>query len=174
MDFSNQNTDEHVVLVDALDNELGTMEKQEAHIKGALHRAFSVFIFNNQGELMLQKRADGKYHSGGLWSNTCCSHPRFKEKPIAAAKRRLKEEMGFDCELEYKFSFIYKADLPNGLIEHELDYVFFGEFNKVPKINPDEVSDWKFLSLDSIKEELSLFSENYTAWFRIVFDRINK
>jgi isopentenyl-diphosphate delta-isomerase len=165
---------EKVILVDENDNELGLMEKMEAHEKGLLHRAFSVFVFNSNNELMLQQRAESKYHSGGLWTNTCCSHPREGELLEAAAHRRLMEEMGFDCELFHEFSFIYKAELDNGLTEHELDHVFFGFYNEMPTINKDEVSDWKFLSLNDIKSNMHNHPENYTEWFKIIFNRVHE
>ena len=126
---------EKVILVDKNDRQVGLMEKQEAHIKGLLHRAFSIFIFNTKNELLLQKRATQKYHSGGLWTNTCCSHPRENESTIDAAYRRLNEEMGMICDLKFKFNFIYKAKLDNNLYEHELDHVFFGFSDSTPKIN---------------------------------------
>src|SRR5210317_780679 len=130
---------EYVILVDTADSELGTMEKMEAHEKAVLHRAFSVFIFNDRGELMLQQRAAHKYHSPLLWTNTCCSHQRDGESNIAAGKRRLMEEMGFTCELKEVTSFIYKAPFDNGLTEHELDHVLVGNYNTDPFINPEEV-----------------------------------
>jgi len=163
---------EKVVLVDKNDVLTGTLEKMEAHQKGVLHRAFSIFIFNDKGELMLQQRALSKYHSPGLWTNTCCSHPREKEKTIDASHRRLIEEMGFDCEIKEVFSFTYKADVGQGLTEHEFDHVFIGKFENDPVINPDEVNDWKFIPMKDIKKNMQQSPEQYTVWFRIVFDRV--
>jgi isopentenyl-diphosphate delta-isomerase len=162
---------EYVILVDAQDQEIGQMEKQEAHIKGLLHRAFSVFVFNSAGELILQRRALDKYHSGGLWSNTCCSHPRSGESVFAAAHRRLQEEMGFDCELEHAFSFIYEQQVGT-LMEHELDHVFVGRFDGVPQLNPDEVAEWRVVSMEKLQEDLHGSPEEYTVWIRICLDRV--
>jgi isopentenyl-diphosphate delta-isomerase len=163
---------EHVILVDENDQQIGLMEKMEAHEKGLLHRAFSVFIFNDENQLLLQQRAKDKYHSGGLWTNTCCSHPREGESLLDAGKRRLHEEMGFSCPIETVFSFIYKAELDNNLIEHELDHVLIGNYNEAPKPNPDEVMDWKYVDLEWVVEDMKANPENYTAWFRIVFDNV--
>ncbi|MGV0938443.1 isopentenyl-diphosphate Delta-isomerase [Empedobacter falsenii] len=162
--------EEFVVLVDQDDQKLGLMEKQQAHIAGLLHRAFSVFVFNSKGELMIQQRAASKYHSPTLWTNTCCSHPRDNETYEQAAHRRLEEEMGFDCELEYKFNFIYKAHLENDLIEHELDHVFIGTFDNEPKLNPDEVMAYRWVELDDLKKDMEKNPQNYTAWFKIIFE----
>ncbi len=162
--------EEFVVLVDQDDQKLGLMEKQQAHIAGLLHRAFSVFVFNSKGELMIQQRAASKYHSPTLWTNTCCSHPRDNETYEQAAHRRLEEEMGFDCELEYKFNFIYKAHLENDLIEHELDHVFIGTFDDEPKLNPDEVMAYRWVELDDLKKDMEKNPQNYTAWFKIIFE----
>ena len=162
--------EEFVVLVDQNDQKLGLMEKQQAHIAGLLHRAFSVFVFNSKGELMIQQRAASKYHSPTLWTNTCCSHPRDNETYEQAAHRRLEEEMGFDCELEYKFNFIYKAHLENDLIEHELDHVFIGTFDNEPKLNPDEVMAYRWVELDDLKKDMEKNPQNYTAWFKIIFE----
>lgn len=163
---------EQVILVDENDQEIGLMEKMRAHEEGLLHRAFSVFLFNDANELLLQKRASSKYHSGDLWTNTCCSHPRQGESLVAAGERRLKEEMGIQTQIHPQFHFIYKASLDNALTEHELDHVLFGTFNKAPQINPDEVSDWKYLSMDAIREDLIVNPQTYTAWFHIVFDEV--
>lgn len=163
---------EHVILVDENDQQIGLMEKMEAHEKGLLHRAFSVFIFNDENQLLLQQRAKDKYHSGGLWTNTCCSHPREGESLLDAGKRRLHEEMGFSCPIETVFSFIYKAELDNNLIEHELDHVLIGNYNEGPKPNPDEVMDWKYVDLEWVVEDMKANPENYTTWFRIVFDNV--
>jgi len=162
--------EEFVVLVDQDDQNLGLMEKQQAHVAGLLHRAFSVFVFNSKGELMIQQRAASKYHSPTLWTNTCCSHPRDNETYEQAAHRRLEEEMGFDCELEYKFNFIYKAHLENDLIEHELDHVFIGTFDDEPKLNPDEVMAYRWVELDDLKKDMEKNPQNYTAWFKIIFE----
>ncbi len=162
---------EHVILVDAHDRELGLMEKIEAHQKGLLHRAFSIFILNDQKELLLQKRAYDKYHSGGLWTNTCCSHPRANEDIEAAAHRRLMEEMGFDCSLVKILDFVYKAEFSGGLTEHEFDHVFIGYYNQNPIVNPKEVADFKWMALDEVKKDLSENPEHYTVWFNIVFDQ---
>jgi isopentenyl-diphosphate delta-isomerase len=147
------------------------MPKLEAHEKALLHRAFSVFVFNDKNELMLQQRADHKYHSPKLWTNTCCSHQREGETNIQAGIRRLKEEMGFVTPLEESISFIYKAPFDNGLTEHEYDHILIGKYNNDPNINPDEVSNWKWMSLDNIKTDIKTQPENYTEWFKIIFDK---
>lgn len=165
---------EYVILVDEQDNEIGTMEKMQAHEEAKLHRAFSVFVFNDAGEVMIHQRALHKYHSGGLWTNACCSHPRKGETVLEAAHRRLMEEMGFDCELEEQFSFIYKAKLDNELTEHELDHVVFGKFNGLPNINPDEVADWKYLKWDDLKADVAKQPEHYTEWFKIALDEVDR
>ena len=161
--------EENVILVDVLDNQLGLMPKMQAHEKAVLHRAFSVFIFNDKGELMLQQRAAHKYHSPLLWTNTCCSHQRDGESNIEAGKRRLIEEMGFKTKLKEIFSFVYKAQFDNGLTEHELDHVMIGNFNGVPKINPDEVASYKWMTLEAVKKDIELQPNIYTAWFKIIF-----
>tara|TARA_B100000768_G_scaffold147638_1_gene141271 strand:- start:11934 stop:12455 length:522 start_codon:yes stop_codon:yes gene_type:complete len=163
---------ENVILVDKTDKEIGIMEKQQAHVKGLLHRAFSVFIFNDQNELLLQRRAVTKYHSGGLWTNTCCSHPRQNEKTINAAKRRLIEEMGISCVLVKQFDFIYKAKLDNNLYEHEFDHVFFGFSNNRPKINLVEVEEYTYKNLKVIGKEINSKPEIYTEWFKICFREV--
>ncbi|MGB1114336.1 MAG: isopentenyl-diphosphate Delta-isomerase, partial [Flavobacteriaceae bacterium] len=163
--------EEKVILVDTADTPLGMMPKMEAHEKAVLHRAFSVFILNHKGELMLQQRALHKYHSPGLWTNTCCSHQRLGETNIEAGKRRLYEEMGFSVPLQELFSFIYKAPFDNGLTEHELDHVMVGYFEAEPTINPEEVAAWKWISLEELEQDLSRKPENYTVWFKIIFDR---
>lgn len=161
-----------VVLVDQNDRELGTMPKLEAHKKGLLHRAISVILFNNKGEMLLQRRALNKYHSGGLWSNTCCSHPYPNENINHAAQRRLKEEMGIVAELDLDFSFIYKCDLNNGLVEHEYDHVFVGNYANPPKINTDEVSEWKYMKLEEIRSDIIINPDLYTEWFKLLINKI--
>lgn len=163
---------EQVILVDKEDNPIGLMEKMEAHQKGLLHRAFSVFVFNDKNELLLQQRALHKYHSGGLWTNTCCSHPRHQESVLDAGKRRLREEMGFTCELDQVFSFIYEAELDNELTEHELDHVLIGKYNENPEPNAAEVCDWKYVNLTELEADMLANPDNYTVWFQKVFDRV--
>ena len=165
-------SEEKVILVDENDQSIGLMNKQEAHIKGILHRAFSIFIFNSKNELLLQQRALHKYHSGGLWTNTCCSHPRDGESTLEAANRRLIEEMGMACSLDKKFDFIYKAKLDNDLYEHEFDHVFFGFSNDKPRINSDEVASFKYISLDDLVVDMKLNSQLYTEWFKICFSEV--
>ncbi len=160
-----------MILVTPSDEVLGTMPKMEAHEKAVLHRAFSVFVINDKGQTLLQQRASHKYHSPLLWTNTCCSHQRIGESNIEAGRRRLQEEMGFDTELRELFSFIYKAPFDNGLTEHELDHVMLGEFNGEPKINPEEVAAWKWMDLDLVRKDLDEQPGQYTAWFRIIFNR---
>jgi len=157
--------------VDTADSELGTMEKMEAHEKAVLHRAFSVFIFNDRGELMLQQRAAHKYHSPLLWTNTCCSHQRQGESNIQAGKRRLQEEMGFEVDLEEKFHFVYKAEFDNGLTEHELDHVMVGYYNEKPIINPEEVASWRWIDMEVLQKDMEDNPQDYTVWFKIIFDR---
>lgn len=160
---------EQVILVDEQDNPIGLMEKIEAHKKALLHRAFSVFIFNDKKELMLQQRAADKYHSPLLWTNTCCSHQRDGESNLEAGKRRLQEEMGFVSELTEVFSFIYKAPFDNGLTEHELDHVMIGSFNDEPNINREEAESYKWMTLQAVKKDIEDAPELYTAWFKIIF-----
>ncbi|MCE2393238.1 isopentenyl-diphosphate Delta-isomerase [Candidatus Poribacteria bacterium] len=165
---------ERVILVDRMGREIGTEEKLKAHREGKLHRAFSVFIFNKLGELLLQKRSETKYHSGGLWTNTCCSHPRLGESHNCAARRRLNEEMGFDCELTELFSFIYHAKLENSLFEHELDSVFVGRYDGQPVPNPDEVEDWKWMEPEKLKRDVGENPEHYTYWFKLILNCVVK
>ena len=165
---------ERVILVDRMDREVGTEEKLKVHREGKLHRAFSIFIFNTAGELLLQKRSETKYHSGGLWTNTCCSHPRPSESNDWAARRRLNEEMGFDCELTELFSFIYQTKLENNLFEHELDHVFIGHYDGQPIPNPDEVDEWKWLDIDSLKRDVREHPDHYTYWFKLILNRVVK
>lgn len=163
-----------VVLVDREDNALGTMKKMEAHESGTLHRAFSIFVFNSKGELMIHQRALSKYHSPGLWTNTCCSHPRIDEDVETNAHQRLIEEMGFDCELKKAFSFLYKADVGQGLIEHEFDHVFIGKSDILPQINPEEVENWKYMSMDDLRNDIEDHPSNYTEWFKIAFEKVEE
>lgn len=162
---------DEVILVDDRDRETGTMEKLEAHRRGLLHRAFSVFVFDSGGRMLLQRRAEGKYHSPGLWTNTCCSHPRPHETKEKAARRRLKEEMGLDLELDYKTHFIYRAEFDNGLTEHEFDHVFTALSNSDPRPDPKEVGDWKWLSPKEIKELIASEPDAFTPWFRIAMEK---
>lgn len=164
-------TEEQVVLVNEKDEKIGLMPKMEAHEKGLLHRAFSVFVFNDKNELMLQQRAFDKYHSPGLWTNTCCSHQRDGESNIEAGKRRLNEEMGFVTDLSEVLSFIYKAPFDNGLTEHEYDHIMVGYYNGLPIINPAEVANWKWTPLEEVKADINNHPENYTAWFQIIFEK---
>lgn len=161
--------EERVILVDVHDNPIGLMPKMEAHEKAVLHRAFSVFVFNDNGELMLQQRASSKYHSPLLWTNTCCSHQRSGETNIKAGKRRLEEEMGFVTDLQEVFSFVYKAPFDNGLTEHELDHVMIGKFNGIPKINKEEVQSYKWMPLEAVKSDIENQPQIYTEWFKIIF-----
>lgn len=163
--------EEQVILVNEKDEKVGLMPKQEAHEKGALHRAFSVFIFNDKNEVMLQQRAFHKYHTPGLWANTCCSHQRDGESSIDAGKRRLYEEMGFSTDLKEATTFIYKAHFDNGLTEHELDHILIGKYTDDPKINPDEVAAWKWMNLEDVKKDIEKNPEKYTPWFKIIFDK---
>lgn len=163
---------ENVILVNERDEETGVMEKMEAHEKALLHRAFSVFIFNEDGQMLLQQRAARKYHSAGLWTNACCSHPRPGEITIDAAKRRLYEELGFETELEKIFEFTYKANFDNGLTEHEFDHVFIGNYNGNIKPNPNEVSDYCYKSMEDVQQSLESHAHKYTVWFALAFPRI--
>jgi len=163
--------EEQVILVDEQDNPIGLMPKLEAHQKAVLHRAFSVFILNSKGELMLQQRAKHKYHSPGLWTNTCCSHQRQGETNIQAGMRRLQEEMGFTTDLKEIISFIYKAPFDNGLTEHEFDHVLIGYYEDSPIINHDEVADWKWMPLEDVKNDIDTYPELYTVWFVIIFTK---
>lgn len=165
---------EYVVLVDSHDHEKGLMEKMQAHREGRLHRAVSVMIFNSKGEVLLQKRADGKYHSAGLWSNASCTHPRANEDPAIAATRRLDEEMGLTCELKKKFEFIYRVQLDNGLVEHEYDHVFTGVCDDAPLINKEEVSDWKYISLTELKEQLRVTPQQFSSWLRFIVEHFEE
>jgi isopentenyl-diphosphate delta-isomerase len=165
---------EKVILVDENDTQVGLMPKLEAHQKGLLHRAFSVFIFNSNHQLLLQKRAVSKYHSGGLWTNTCCSHPREGEETINAANRRLIEEMGIKTNLRKVFDFIYKAELDNELTENEFDHVFYGLYNEDPIINTEEADDFKWIDMETLNNDITLNGQDYTVWFKIAFDYFYK
>lgn len=163
---------EEVILVDKNDVELGTMEKMEAHHQGALHRAISVFLFNDKQELLLQKRAEGKYHSANLWTNTCCSHPRPGETEKDAASRRLKEEMGIQTPLTWCLKFHYETKLERGLTENELDHVFIGHSTDLPQPDPDEVSDYKYISIEALKTDMASRPDTYTYWFKLILDKV--
>lgn len=162
--------EENVILVNQNDEQIGLMPKMEAHEKALLHRAFSVFILNDKNEIMLQQRASQKYHSPLLWTNTCCSHQRDGETNIQAGSRRLYEEMGFETGLKELFHFIYKAPFDNGLTEHELDHVMIGYYSGEPKINPEEVESWKWMSIEDVASDIQLHPEIFTVWFKIIFD----
>jgi farnesyl-diphosphate farnesyltransferase len=163
---------EEVVLVNEKDEVVGVEEKIKTHQLGVLHRAFSIFIFNSEGLLLLQKRTRTKYHSKGLWSNTCCGHPRLNETTQQASRRRLREEMGFDCKMKEVFQFVYRAKLDGGLIEHEYDHVFVGEFEGDPLPDKNEVDDWKWINLAALNLDLQNNPEIYTCWFKIALDRL--
>ena len=161
------------MLVDENDNEIGTEEKIKAHQDGGkLHRAFSIFVFNNKKEIMLQKRAASKYHFGGLWTNTCCSHPRTDEPIEETARKKLMQEMGFKTELRELFTFIYKATSENGLTEHELDHVLVGKFDGEPEPNPEEADEWKWISLEELERDVRENPDNYTPWFKIALEKV--
>jgi isopentenyl-diphosphate delta-isomerase len=163
---------EMVILVDMNDNAIGTMEKLEAHQRGELHRAFSILLYNSKGEMLLQKRAQSKYHSGGLWTNACCSHPVPGEKIEDTTRRRLKEEMGIDVPLSYSYKFIYKTALDRNLTEHELDHVFVGRFDGTPSINKTEVEDWKYADIAWLKNDVIKNPDSYTYWFTLLIDQV--
>ncbi|KUJ52330.1 isopentenyl-diphosphate Delta-isomerase [Chryseobacterium sp. JAH] len=162
--------EEYVVLVNSEDKVLGLMEKQQAHINGLLHRAFSVFLFNNQGEMLLQKRASEKYHSPNQWTNAVCSHPRDGETYLEGAKRRVNEELGIETELSEKFNFIYKADVGGGLWEHELDHVFTGTYDDKFSLNQNEVEEVRYISMADLDREISEHPEYFTEWFKIILE----
>lgn len=164
--------EEKIILVDQNDVALGPIEKLEAHKKGLLHRAFSVFLFNSKGELLLQQRADDKYHSAGLWTNTCCSHPNYDENILDAIHRRLQEEIGMTAEVDYKFKFTYKAELENNLTEHEIDHVYFGISDDLPILNPEEVKNWKYIQMEELQNDLNAHPEKYTSWLKICFPEV--
>lgn len=162
---------EEVVLVDKWDKEIGTMEKMEAHKKGILHRAFSVLLFDLSGKMLLQKRSKNKYHSGGLWTNACCSHPLPGENIESATRRRLQEEMGIDVQPTFSHTFIYKAALEDHLIEHELDHVFIGTYSGSPSINKTEVEDWKYVDMEWLKRDMEAHPDSYTVWFKLIVNQ---
>ena len=163
---------QQVILVNEQDEPIGTMEKIEAHKKGLLHRAFSIFIFNRKGELLLQQRAVNKYHSGGLWTNSCCSHPQPGEETLVAAQKRLEEEMGFITHLEKIFDFVYKAEFNNGLTEYEFDHVFAGEYDGQVEYNKEEVMDYCYRSLQEVRSSLQEHPQKFSTWFQLAFPKI--
>lgn len=162
---------EEVILVNERDEPQGLMEKMEAHEKGLLHRAFSVFVFNDKNQLLLQQRALSKYHSGGLWTNTCCSHPRSQETVLEAAHRRLQEEMGFDCDLKKLTDFVYRAELDKGLIEHEFDHVFVGTWDGTPVLNEVEAASFMWMDVEELEADIASRPMLYTAWFKIIYQQ---
>ena len=162
---------DYVVLVDSQDNELGKMEKLEAHEKGLLHRAFSIFLFNSKGEMLIQQRALSKYHSPGLWTNACCSHPAPNESIIQAGNRRLKEELGLSTELVDAFNFEYRETFENNLTEHELDHVLVGYSEENPILNQEEAKDYRWITWANLLEEINLNPENFTIWFKIILTK---
>ncbi|WP_154402507.1 isopentenyl-diphosphate Delta-isomerase [Mucilaginibacter endophyticus] len=164
--------EDNIIIVDAAGNAIGEIDKMDAHISGTLHRAFSVFVFNSKGQLLLQRRDLDKYHSGGLWTNTCCSHPRAGETTQNAAHRRLQEEMGMDCELTELFQFSYRHEFANGLIENEYDHVFMGISDELPLPNPAEVAGFRYIDTDLLIVELLEQPEQYTAWFKICLEQV--
>lgn len=161
---------ENVILVDEQDNAIGVMDKMEAHQKGILHRAFSIIIFNSKGEMLIQKRANSKYHSGGLWTNACCSHPLPEETMKEATRRRLNYEMGIDLEPDFAYKFIYNIPLDKNLIEHEFDHVFTATYDGIPVVNSEEVEDWKFMNVSSLKEDVQANPNRYTHWFKLILN----
>src|ERR1700755_2422543 len=161
---------EQMILVDAQDREVGVGEKMQTHVEGALHRAFSVFVFDSEKRLLLQKRARTKYHSGGLWSNTACGHPRPGEATVRAARRRLHEEMGFDCELREAFEFIYRAELDGALVEHEYDHVFVGAYEGAPVPDPSEVEDWRWVTMEDLRRDLQAEPKRYSYWLKTALE----
>lgn len=167
-------SDEYVILVDEQDNELGTMEKMEAHRQPVLHRAVSVFLFNSNKQLLLQKRADDKYHSGGLWTNTCCSHPRVNESAIDAATRRLYEEMGIECALQPLTKITYSANVGHDMSEYELDHIFVGVSDDVPFLNSSEAAAYRYMNTREIQEWIKLSPSDFTEWFKILFEPVKK
>ncbi|MFH1445673.1 MAG: isopentenyl-diphosphate Delta-isomerase [Nanoarchaeota archaeon] len=164
--------EENVILIDENDQEIGTEKKMQVHREGKLHRAFSIFVFNSKGEMLIHQRAKSKYHCGGLWTNACCSHPRPGEVLDEAIHRRLKEEMGFDTDLKRIFSFTYKIKFDNGLFEHEHDHVFIGSFDGEPSANPKEVDDWKWVSAEELERDVQENPDKYTYWFKEALKRV--
>jgi len=164
--------EERIVLVDEQGNDIGYDEKLKVHLEGKLHKAFSIFIFNNKKKLLLQKRAADKYHSGGMWTNTCCSHQRENESFYEALHRRLKEEVGFDCDLKELGRFVYRAEFNNGLIEHELDYVYIGEYDGEPEVNPNEIEEWKWVELEELKKDVVNNPSKYTCWLKPALEKV--
>lgn len=160
-----------VILVDENDIEIGREEKMQAHIDGKLHRAFSIFIVNSKDEILLQKRAKNKYHSAGLWTNTCCSHPEPGEDLNEVIYKRLMEEMGFHCDLKWAFSYLYRAEFENGLTEHEFDHVYIGIFEGVPQPNASEVEDWRWINIEELRQNIKDNYHEYTYWFRQMYDQ---
>ncbi len=165
---------EYVILVDENDHPIGREEKMRAHELGLLHRALSIFVFNSKNELLLQRRALSKYHSAGLWTNTCCSHPRPSESVQDAAHRKLMQEMGFDCDLTEQFHFTYRAALDAGLTEHEVDHVLFGTYDLDPVLNPEEADDFKWVTLEWLSTDITKNPHEYTEWFKICFDKVRE
>ncbi len=165
--------EDYVILVDHNDAQTGTMEKNEAHRQGLLHRAISVFIFNSEGQWLIQQRADHKYHSNSLWSNTCCTHPFPSENNEAAAKRRLMDEMGIQCNLSKLFHFVYKEPLDNQLTEFEFDHVFVGVSDDTPTINPHEVMDYKYIDFIDLKDDIAKNQSKYTLWFKLIVEKVH-
>lgn len=165
---------DYLILVDEKDKQWGKLEKLLVHQLGLLHRAFLVFIFNSKGELLLQQRADVKYHSGGLWTNTCCSHPQYGEEISWAIERRLNEELGMSCKTDFAFSFIYKTRLENGLTEHEFDHVYFGMSDDLPVPEKSEVQNWSYIILENLEQEILYHPEKYTECLKICLPQVNK
>jgi len=164
--------EDRVILVDESDREIGSEEKLEAHRQGKLHRAFSIFVFNPDGQILLQKRSKKKYHSDGLWTNTCCSHPRPGIPIEQEAQRRLKQEMGFECDLQWTFNFTYRVQFPNNLIENEIDHVFIGRYDGAPKPDPEEVQDWKWMDLEALINDVKQNPNIYSYWLKICIDQV--
>jgi isopentenyl-diphosphate Delta-isomerase len=170
--LEDQVIEDQVILVDQSDRQIGTSAKMAAHYQGLLHRAFSIFVINQDQQILLQKRAVQKYHSGGLWTNTCCSHPRPGETTIAAANRRLQEEMGFSCELTEIFSFTYSTQLDQGLSEHEYDHVFLGSYDQAPILNPAEAEDWRWIAIAELQSDIEINPDQYTFWLKNCIARV--
>lgn len=164
---------EKVILVDENDLPIGEMDKLEAHQENRLHRAFSIILWNDQNEMLIHQRAEGKYHSAGLWTNTCCSHQRPNETTIDAAVRRLKEEMGIEAPLKQTFYFIYQVDLEGGLSEHELDHVLIGKFNGIPALNPDEAQAYRWVKMDELVQEINSDPSKFTFWFKHILTQFS-